>query len=166
MGAEIRESAEEAEVARYRQPSDLESEVSRTFRAPIDRVFRVFTDATYQPYLWSPQPERVTVEAYEFRPGGRFSIVVRQADGSTGRFVGEFLEIDPPRRVVCKWYHSSHRDTGPVETQTFERVGDFTRVTARWRLPDRAARDRMAGPGFEAVINAQYLNIDRLLATA
>ncbi len=166
MAPEVRAPPSDPEPVRYSQPSDLESEVSRIFRAPVDRVFRVFTDAVYQPYLWSPHPERVTVEAYDFRPGGRFSIAIRQDDGSTGRFLGEFLEIDPPHRVVCRWYHSSRRDTGPLETQTFERVGESTRVTSRWKLPNREARDRMAGPGFEAVINAQHAQIDQLLASA
>src|SRR5271170_1180175 len=97
-GTSVRGRAHEPIV--FSQPSAVENQVSRIFRAPPERVFRLFTDAATLPYVFAPDPRSVTIEKLEFRKGGHYSIAVKMNDGSTVRFYGEYREIDPPRRVV------------------------------------------------------------------
>ncbi len=145
------------------QPSPLENQVSRVFRAPCDRVFRMFTAVETVPYVFSPHPERVTVEKLEFRKGGKYSISVRQDDGSSIRFHGEYREIDPPRRVVNTFNVGELPGAEAIETDEFEPVGDFTRVTVRWKFPRQQDRDKMGGPDAERALNAMWNRVDELL---
>lgn len=151
------------EPTKFSQPSDVENEVSRLFRAPREKVFRVFTDPQTVAYVWSPDPGLVTVETLEFRPGGRYVITVRGKDGGLTRFHGEFLEIDPPHRVVNTWHVSTLPGVEAIETDRFESEGDRTRVTIRWKFASREARDKMGGAEAEAAAVALWNNVDKLL---
>jgi uncharacterized protein YndB with AHSA1/START domain len=150
----------------FSQPGEFENQVSRIFRAPPERVFRMFTDPANLPYIFSPKPELVTVEKAEFRKGGRFSIAIKQDDGSTLRLHGEFREFDPPRRVV----NTFEADTSPgvvaIETDEFEPVGDFTRLTVRWKHQRKEDRDKMWGPRAEAALTKMWDHFAELLEQA
>jgi uncharacterized protein YndB with AHSA1/START domain len=146
------------------RPSPVETQVSRIFRAPPERVFRLFTDAATLPYVFAPDPRTVTVEKLEFRKGGQYSIRVRNDDGSSIRFQGEFHEIDPPRRVVNSFEVDAFPGVRAIETDEYEPVGDFTRVTVRWKYLREEDRDQMAGPEMERAVTAIWDHLDELLA--
>jgi uncharacterized protein YndB with AHSA1/START domain len=69
-------------------------ELERRIEAPPDTVFAYFTDA--DKYM---QWQGVEAEL-DPRPGGIFRVVQNEV-GYVAR--GEFLEIDPPRRLVFSW---------------------------------------------------------------
>jgi len=50
-----------------------------------------------------------------------------------------------------------------VETDEFEPVGDFTRVTIRWKYQRQEGRDKMSGPEMERAVTAMWENIDALI---
>jgi uncharacterized protein YndB with AHSA1/START domain len=147
----------------FSQPSPVENQASRIFRAPRERVFRLFTDPATIPYVYGPDPRAVTVEKHEFRKGGHYSILVRSNDGSPMRFHGEFREIDPPRRLVNTTEVDAFPGALTIETDEFESVGDFTRVTVRWAFQRQEDRDKMAGPEMEQAITAMWDTLDELL---
>lgn len=147
----------------FSRPSELENQATRIFRAPPERVFQLFTDPSTVAMAFTTDPSRAMIERYEFRPGGRYSIVVRGKDGSECRFQGEFLEIVPPERVVNSFEVSVWPGVRAVETDEFERVGETTRLTVRWRFSTRAERDRMAGVGGEGGISEQWDHLADLL---
>jgi uncharacterized protein YndB with AHSA1/START domain len=147
----------------FSNPSAVENQVSRLFHAPIERVFRMFTDPATLPYVFSPHPESVTIEKLDFRKGGLYSISVKQDDGSSTRFHGEYLEIDPPRRVVNTFEVDRLPGSSAVETDEFEPVGSFTRVTVRWKFQNQAARDRMGSPQTERALTKMWDHFAELL---
>ena len=147
----------------FSNPSAVENQVSRLFHAPVERVFRMFTDLATLPYVFSPHPESVTIEQLDFRKGGLYSIVVRQEDGRSARFHGEYLEVDPPRRVVNTFETDTLPGTTAVETDEFEPVGNFTRVTVRWKFQSQAERDRMGGPQSEQILTSMWDQVAELL---
>jgi uncharacterized protein YndB with AHSA1/START domain len=109
--------------------------------APPDVVFPYFTDPALA-VKW------IADAAYlDARPGGTFSIDVR---GNPAR--GEFLEVDPPRRVVFTWGVEGQADF-PPGSSTVEVVlapdGDDTVVTLTHRdLPtEERRRSHQAGWG-------------------
>jgi uncharacterized protein YndB with AHSA1/START domain len=80
--------------------SDGALELRRRIPAPIDEVFR-----------WWTEPDRLrewmtpvgTVDAeVDLRIGGSLRIVMR-GEGLVIEHTGEYLEIDPPRRLVFTW---------------------------------------------------------------
>jgi uncharacterized protein YndB with AHSA1/START domain len=147
----------------FSQPSPLDSEVSRIFRAPPERVFRLFTDPATIPYLFAPDPESVTIERLDFRVGGRYSIAARMDDGTIVRFKGEYREIEPPRRVVNTFEVDMFPGASAIETDEFEPIGEFTRLTVRWKYTRQEDRDKMVGPQMEAAVTQMWNNVAKLL---
>jgi uncharacterized protein YndB with AHSA1/START domain len=75
-------------------------EIRRRLPAPVAEVFRWWTEADRLREWMSPIG---TVEAeVDLRVGGALRIVMR-GDGRVIEHVGEYLEIDPPRRLVFTW---------------------------------------------------------------
>jgi uncharacterized protein YndB with AHSA1/START domain len=147
----------------FSQPSPVENRVSRIFRAPPERVFRLFTDPATVAYLYAPDPESVTIERLEFRKGGKYSFRVKQTDGASVRFHGEYREIEPPRRIVNTFEVDAFPGARAIETDEFEPVGDFTRVTVHWVYLKQDDRDKMSGPAMEEAVTAMWDNVDELL---
>jgi len=75
-------------------------EIRRRLPAPVEEVFRWWTEADRLREWMSPIG---TVEAeVDLRVGGSLRIVMR-GDGRVIDHVGEYVEIDPPRRLVFTW---------------------------------------------------------------
>jgi hypothetical protein len=50
-----------------------------------------------------------------------------------------------------------------VETDDFEPVGDFTRMTARWTYQRSEDRDKMGGPEMKGAVTTIWENVEELL---
>jgi uncharacterized protein YndB with AHSA1/START domain len=113
--------------------------------APPERVFQAITDPTQTPQWWGQQGMyRITAYKGDVRVGGKWSSVGMGADGKSFRVDGEYLEIDPPRRLVYTWISSYmgpqtttvHWELEPREVHAFEhrgpgKVGSGTLVRLR-----------------------------------
>jgi len=154
------------EMAEFSYPSETETVMTRVFRAPPAKVFKLWNDPATIPAIWDADPTKVNIEKFEYRVGGQFSIRVRGAGDTSTVFFGEFLEIVPDRRMVTSWQSSSVPDGGVVQTEEYEPLGSFTRLTIRWKRVRDTGPSRMAGPSFEALMNRQAVIFDRILASA
>lgn len=154
------------ETAEFSYPNEMETEMTRVFRAPPAKVFKLWNDPATIPAIWDADPTKVTIEKFEYRVGGEFAIKVRGEGEASNRFFGRFLEIVPERRIVTSWQSSSVPDGGVVQTEEYEPVGSFTRLTIRWKRVRDTGPSRMAGPNFEALMKTQAANFDRILASA
>lgn len=109
-------------------------EVSVHIAAQPETVFPYFTDpARYVQWMGT----EATLEAV---PGGRYR--VRMRDGVEA--AGEFVEVEPPRRLVFTWGWTGGHPVGPGSTRvvvTFEAEDGGTRVVLRHHdLPDETQR--------------------------
>lgn len=85
--------------------------------APPERVFQAITDPAQLSNWWGQSNlYRVTERAADLRVGGKWSCVGVGADGTKFSVEGEYLEIDPPRRLVQTWI-ASYR--GGLKTTVF-----------------------------------------------
>ena len=99
-------------------------EVSVHIEATPDAVFQYFTDPSKY-VQWMGTDARITST-----PGGEYR--VRMRDGV--ETVGEFVEIDPPKRVVFTWGWEHDAAVPPGSTRvevTLEPDGTGTRVVLR-----------------------------------
>ena len=106
--------------------------VRRSFAAPADRVF----DAWLDPDLlrcWmfdrSLRNEEVVRLAIDARVGGTFSFRIRR-NGLETEYIGKYLEIDRPRRLVFTWAIAP----GSPEPDVASRV--MTEIVARGKQCD------------------------------
>ena len=102
---------------------------------PPDRVFRALNTDEVEHWWGSADTYRMTEWRSDLRVGGRWSVVVRGADGSTLPAGGEFLEIDAPRKIVfTRKYEWEFPQLGRRETTVtyhFDPIATGTRITVR-----------------------------------
>ena len=124
-----------------RTPNDLEIVATRDYEAPIELVFEVITLPEHIRQTMAPFDEQVTECSVDLRPGGSYRNVFVTPDGLECAFKGEYLEIDPPHRVVATWEFEGWPGVEAVESDELAQSGDVTTLTWRLAFRDRAGRE-------------------------
>jgi uncharacterized protein YndB with AHSA1/START domain len=73
---------------------------TRTFDAPRELVFKVWTDPYHVAQWWGPHGFRIPLSKVDARVGGRFEVHMQGDDGILLPSVGEFHEVVAPERIV------------------------------------------------------------------
>jgi uncharacterized protein YndB with AHSA1/START domain len=133
----------------------------RWFDAPRALVFRAMNEAERIPRWWGRHGDVTRVEEMDVRPGGKWRFVSRGADGIDYPFKGEFLEIDPPSRVVQTFIFDVEglSDHVSVVTVDYTEEGGRTKMVVRNRFP--SAQD-LAGAMAAGMATGQAETYDRL----
>jgi uncharacterized protein YndB with AHSA1/START domain len=132
--------------------------VKRRFAASPEAVYRAHTEpALIQKWMLGPDGWTMPVCICEARPNGK--IRYEWATGSGGGFylTGEFLELEPFRRIVHveRMHLPAPTPDNHVETK-FDPDGTGTLMTMRMTLPDAQTRSRMLATGMEHGMEASY----------
>jgi uncharacterized protein YndB with AHSA1/START domain len=98
---------------------------------PPERVFRALTTDEVTAWWGSADTYRTTAWQADLRVGGRWRAAGRGSDGQPFAVEGQYLEIDPPRKLVHTW--EAPWDGGNVTTVSYrlDPIEGGTRVTLR-----------------------------------
>jgi uncharacterized protein YndB with AHSA1/START domain len=124
--------------------ADREIVTTRTFDAPRELVFKMWTDPEHIVQWWGPNGFTTTTYSMDVRPGGVWRFVMHGPDGADYQNKITYLEIVKPERLVYR--HGGDVDVEPVNfetTVTFEEQGGRTKLTMRGVFPSVAARDHV-----------------------
>jgi len=100
--------------------------------AAADRVFRALTDANEIPRWWgSPDTYRTEEWSADLRVGGGWRARGRMADGRSFSVEGEYLELDPPRKLVKTWKPDWDEGRQTTVTYRIDPIPGGSRVTVR-----------------------------------
>lgn len=74
--------------------------ISRTFNAPLDRVWRAWTEPEQMAQWWGPKGFKADVKSLDLKPGGTFHYLLQSPQGQEmwGRML--FREIVPKEKLV------------------------------------------------------------------
>ncbi|AEH85439.1 Activator of Hsp90 ATPase 1 family protein [Mesorhizobium opportunistum WSM2075] len=101
--------------------------------APVEHVFHALVSDEVERWWGSADTYRVVDWSADLRVGGRWTVVVRTADGRSRPAGGEFLDIEAPRRIVqTRAYAWDHPTLGRRETKVaylLEPIAIGTRIT-------------------------------------
>ena len=86
--------------------TDREMIASRLVSAPRALVWRLWTDPHHVAQWWGPNGFTNTIHEMDFRPGGRWSLIMHGPDGTDYPNEWIFAEIVEPERIVMD--HASH----------------------------------------------------------
>ncbi|HEU0129675.1 MAG TPA: SRPBCC domain-containing protein [Mycobacteriales bacterium] len=145
-------------------PNDTDVVLSRTFDAPRELLFEVWTSPEHLPH-WLLGPEGWTMTACEIdlRPGGRARVAWRHDNGDTMEVTQDYREVEPPARLVST--ESWGGDWAAMEvTVTFEAVGGRTALTQTIRFASAEARERALGVGMTQGLTINHDRLELLLA--
>ena len=106
---------------------------SAEIEAPPERIFRALVGKEVEQWWGSADTYRMVDWSADPRVGGRWTVVVRTADGRNLPASGEFLEIEAPRRIVqTRAYAWDHPTLGRRRTTVawlLEPTAKGTRLT-------------------------------------
>jgi uncharacterized protein YndB with AHSA1/START domain len=145
-------------------PSDLEIQMTRTFNAPRELVFRAMTQADLIERWWGPRRYTTHVDKLDLRPGGGWRFLNRGDEGEFA-FRGEFREIVPPEKIVWTFEWEGMLGHISVETLVLEERDGQTTVTATSLYDSKEDRDGMLNSGMEEGAVESYERLEELLAT-
>ncbi len=103
------------------------AKVTRILNATPEEVFDAWTDPDQARHWMCPVGAEVPDLTLEARVGGRLRLVMR-VDGRDFIHLGEFLEVERPRRLVFTWITMYTRYRKSVVTVEFEPVDDRTEL--------------------------------------
>jgi len=151
--------------------------ISRTFKAPLERVWRAWTEPEPMAQWWGPKGFKAAIKTLDLRPGGMLHYLLASPQGQEmwERFV--YREVVPEKRLI---YINSFSDESagltwhplhegwPLQlltTVTFAEEDGKTTVTVRWEPYEatQAERDVFAA-GHESMQGGWTGTLDRLEA--
>lgn len=138
---------------------------TRRFEASPEKVYRAHTDPKLiQRWLLGPDGWTMPVCISDARPGGHYRYEWENGKGHRFHETGEFLELDPPRRIVQvgRMFLPEQTPDNHVET-TFEADGTGTLMTIRMTLPDEKTRSAMLATGMEHGMEASYARLEGMI---
>jgi uncharacterized protein YndB with AHSA1/START domain len=145
--------------------------IQAEFDATPERVWRLWTDPRQLERWWGPPTWPATVTRFDLEPGGQALYHMTGPDGQQSHGWWEFVEIDPPTRLVFK-DGFAHDDGRPnldlpvaTGTVTIEAIGaGRSRMTGVTAYPDTASLENVLAMGMEEGIRGAFSQIDALLA--
>ena len=150
-------------------PSDTEIVMRREFDAPRELVFEAFTKPEHITRWLGWRGDTMPVCEVDLRVGGKYRYVWSLSDGGEMGLYGEFLEIDPPSRIVqTENFDEPYFEamgSGTVITLTLEERDGKTLMTETIACKSREARDGIIATGMESGVVHSFERLDELLAT-
>ncbi len=115
-------------------PHDVTLTLTRHFYAPVQKVFRAWTDPKALMKWFAPSDSHTTPHAeVDLRTGGRYRIEIRSPDGTVSAVSGLYREIRPAKRLVFTWAWATGGvvppDVAEHETLVTVQFHDRDRVT-------------------------------------
>ena len=146
-------------------PSENEIRLTRLFDAPRALVYEVMSRPEHVREWWGRLGDGYSVPVCEIdlRVGGRWRFVNRHPQGDAA-FHGEYLELDPPQRMVFTEIFEPFPDAVSVVTSELTEEGGKTRLTATVRYPSKDVRDMVMGTGMSQGAGTSYDRLEDLLA--
>lgn len=153
-------------------PSDQEVRVEREFNAPAQLVFDCHTKPDYIRH-WMLGPPGWSMPDCEIDPraGGKYLHRWREdATGNQFHARGEFIEVDPPRKIVQ--HEIMDMEDGSVQdegwgahiTTTFTERDGKTILVSVMRFPSKEARDAAVATGMTDGMGMSYDLMEQFMA--
>ena len=117
-------------------------------RASPSTVFEAMTTAEGIANWWGPDDGPVLIAESDPREGGHYRVRFRILDGSEHESSGEFLELNPPSRIVMSWrWTEGGADPGESRVEIILRpVPEGAEITfTHARLRDEESRSSHEG---------------------
>ena len=113
------------------QPNGLVLKLKRVLDSPRERIFNLLTEPAELASWWGPHGFTTPEVELDLSVGGRYRFTMQPPEGETFHLSGEFIEIDPPTRLVYtfRWDEPDPEDRETVVVLSLAAVGDATEVS-------------------------------------
>ena len=111
------------------EPGKHDVAMSRTFDAPRELVFKVYTDPALVPQWWGQRSSTTVVDKMDVKFGGVWRYVSREPNGDEYAFRGVYHLIEPNEKLVYTFEYEGIPGHVCLETITFEDNDGRTTIT-------------------------------------
>lgn len=77
--------------------------LTRDFSAPIEKVFRAWTDPDILTKWFGPKEVTTQSVHIDLNVGGKYQLEMKTSEGKIHAIGGEFRKIEPPNKLVFTW---------------------------------------------------------------
>ncbi|SEP78811.1 Uncharacterized conserved protein YndB, AHSA1/START domain [Devosia sp. YR412] len=138
--------------------------MSRTFDAPLDLVWTVWTSPEHVVHWWGPREDNRVVEL-DVRKGGKWRIVSSMGDGQDVTFLGTYLDVQPKSLIRNTFVVEGMfpEDDRFYEEHNFEARDGRTFYRSVSKLESFEQRQGVIDSGMEGGANASMAKFDAIL---
>ena len=147
-------------------PSDFEAVITRTFNASRELVYAASTQPEHVRRWYGLRHHTMPVCEIDLRPGGRWRYVLKDREGNEFGFSGEYLELEPPGRMVYTEGFEAMPGHDYVVTATLTEEAGRTTLEARLRYRSREDRDGHFASGMESGMRESHDRLEEVLLEA
>jgi uncharacterized protein YndB with AHSA1/START domain len=107
--------------------------ITRTFAAPPELVYAAWTQPEHFSVWFGTEDVDVPLDtlSMDVRVGGRWNAVMHLPDGNTIHWVGEYTEVDPPKRLAFTMTDEPSQPAGEPVTVDLAEVDGGTEMTLK-----------------------------------
>lgn len=151
-------------------PNLHELRLERLLNAPVEALWRCWTEPALLEQWFCPKPWYVTDATLDPRPGGEFSTIMHGPDGEEFPTTGVFLAVEPCERIVTTdaflpgWL-PSERAFMTAEIRFERSADDKTNYRASVRHWTAQAKDEHEAMGFHTGWGAATDQLEALART-
>jgi uncharacterized protein YndB with AHSA1/START domain len=144
--------------------------VVREFDAPVEQVWKAWTESKLLDQWWAPKPWKTTTKSMDFREGGRWFYYMEGPDGSRHYCIADYKSIVPNKSYSAD---DAFCDESGTEIQDFPNMhwevefvknGSATKVNTEITFTSEENMKKIIEMGFKDGFAAAHTNLDELLA--
>jgi uncharacterized protein YndB with AHSA1/START domain len=160
-------------TAVQKDPAALTMTLTAEFEATPDRIWQLWADPRQLERWWGPPTYPATVDAHDFRPGGKVDYHMTGPEGDQPRGWWEIVEMEPPHRLVFRDGFANDDGTPNTDMPVNEAHvaiedigGGRTRMSIKSKFPSAEALEQQLAMGIEEGLTQAVGQIDAILAEA
>jgi uncharacterized protein YndB with AHSA1/START domain len=134
-----------------------ELRITRTFKAPIELMWEVWTDAEHIKNWWGPNGFTSTIHNMDFKEGGEWKLTMHGPDGTNYPNRSIFKEIIPFKKIVFEHFNPHF-----ITTVLFDPSADGEETCIDWTLLFDTADMREIVVKAHKADEGQKQNVERL----
>jgi uncharacterized protein YndB with AHSA1/START domain len=146
-------------------PSDTEILITRSFDAPAELVFEVWTTPEHVRNWWGWETDQMRVCEIDLRVGGGYRFVAGDGDREVA-FRGVYQEIEQPHRLVSTEVYEPYPESESLNTLTLQEDDGVTTMRILVAHQTKEARDATIASGMEKGLQHSLDRVDKVLAGA
>ncbi len=132
------------------EPGKNETVMTRTYDAPLEKVFKTYANVSLVPQWWGPHELTTTVEKMDIKPGGLWRVIQKDQQGNSFGFHGVYHDVTPPKGMVYTFEFEGMPGHIILESVAFEPLGGKTRMTIRDTFQSVEDRDIALNGGMQS----------------
>lgn len=145
------------------EPGQQSIQLSRTFNAPRELVFKAFTAPDLIPQWWGPRQFKTTVDQMDVRFGGTWRFIQHGEDREEYAFRGVYHYIEPNEKIVQTFEFEGAPGYVSLEIMQLEDRHGQTIVTSTSVYPTVADRDMVVSTGMAEGATESWDRFEELL---